>query len=156
MKDPFAKFKALYLAGQDDEALHELASVEKEHSLPPNVLVIKGMCIELGSGTTPYTLDDAEAAYKKALEIDPDYVEALNEAGYYYLNMLDKRDTARPYFEKALSIACTQISEAIKGIAECISETAPGEALNFIKKAVKNAVDSQIIDKTVAEIKKLI
>ena len=156
MKDPFAKFKELYLAGRDDEALHELASVEKEHSLSIDVLIIKGACIQLGSGTAPYTLSDAEAAYKKALEIDPENLEALIEVGYYYFVMDNRADIARPYFDKALSIARIRLSEAIKGIAECISETAPSEALGFIEQAVKNAVDSQIIDKTVAEIKKLI
>lgn len=154
MKNPFAKFKRLYLAGKYDEALHELVSLEKKHSLPPNLLIIKATCIQLGSESSPYTLDDAEAAYKKALEIDPKYVKALNEIGNYYLNVLDKRNTARPYFEKALSIARTQISEAIGGIAECISETNPDEALKFIKKAVKSAVDSKIIDDTVVYIER--
>lgn len=155
MKDPFAKFKKLYLAGQDDKSLHELANLEKEHSLPIDVLIIKGACIQLGSETSPYKLEDAEAAYKKALEIDPESLEALIEAGYYYFVMDNRADIAKPYFEKVISIARTRLTEAIIGIAECISETSPKKALRFIEKAVKNTADSKMIDKTIAEIKKM-
>jgi tetratricopeptide (TPR) repeat protein len=156
MKDPFQKFKRLYLAEQYDKALYELARLEKEHKLPIDVLIIKGTCIQLGSEKTPYILSDAESAYKKALEIDPENLEALIEAGYYYFVMDNREDIARPYFYKAFSIARKRISEAVRGIAECISETSPKKALRFIESAAKDTVDLRMINKTVADIKKLI
>ena len=154
MKNPFAKFKKLYLAEKYDEALKEVAMLEKEYSLPPNLLIIKAACIFLGSGTTAYSLDDAETAYKRALEIDPENVEALIEAGYHYLNVLDKREIAKHYFDKAISISRTRNSDAIIGMAECISETSPKKALQFLNKTVSKAVDLKMIEKTIRDIKK--
>jgi tetratricopeptide (TPR) repeat protein len=154
MKNSLEKIKQLCSSEQFDEALQELESLEKENSLSPNLLVLKATCIQLGKDESLYTLADAETTYKKALEIDPNHVDALNEIGYYYLNVLDKQDIARPYFDKAMSIARTQLSEAIRGMAECISETSPEEALSFIEQSVKNAVNPDIIQDTIRDIEK--
>jgi tetratricopeptide (TPR) repeat protein len=155
MKETFTKFKELYYAKQFDEALNEIAILEKKHGLPLDVLIIKGMCIQLGSEKSPYRLDDAESAFKKALEIDPDNLEALIEIGHYYRAIDDRDDIAKTYFEKAFSIARTRISEAIQGIALCISETNPSEALSFIEQAMKDSFDLEKIDWTVWNIKML-
>lgn len=159
-KNPFEKFMKLCIKAEDnetlnDKALFELAKLEQQHDLPPNVLVAKAACIQLGSGTTTYTLDDAEAALKGALEIDEENVEALIEIGYFYNYVLDKPVIAKPYFQKALFLSRKQLSESIKGIAECISETSPKKALNFIKKASKDTLDSRIIKNSITEITRL-
>ena len=158
-KNPFAKFMKLCIKAADseaagDKALLELEKLEQQLDLPPNILVAKAACIQLGSEKTTYTLDDVEAALKKALEIDADNVEALIEIGYFYNYVLDKPAIAKPYFQKALSFSRKQLSDSIKGIAECISETSPKKALDFIKKASKDTLDSRIIKNTVTEIKK--
>jgi len=154
MESPFDAFIRLYSQEQYDEALRELVTVEKTHCLPPNILVIKAACIQLGSGDGPYALEDATSAFKRALEIDPEYVEALNESGYYWLYVLDRREVARPCFEKAMGIARSQLTEAIVGIAECIAETSACEALEFIEQAVKDTVDREAIDKAISEVRK--
>jgi tetratricopeptide (TPR) repeat protein len=158
MKNPFAKFEALYKAAEHDEefdkALSEIAKIEQDHELAPNILVSKGDCIQLGSGSV-YVLSDAEAAYKRALEIDPEHIEAHIELGFFYLNIMNEGDKALPYFENALSLARSKITQAVEGMATCLSETkSPREALDFIERAIENTIDKDKINKTIESIGK--
>jgi len=89
MKNPFEKFHNLHQIGEYDKALVELKSIEKQHPLPPNVLVLKGSCIQLASEELSYKLTDAEAAFKEALEIDKKHTDALLDLGYLYLRVYD-------------------------------------------------------------------
>ena len=156
MKNIFKEFQQLVKNEEFDRALMELNILEKNNALPANILVTKGICIQLGSEHIPYNLQDAEMAFKTALEIDDEYIDALIELGCYYNSCEGNAEKALPYFKKACELASSQITEVIQRLAECISETkSPREALDFIDEAVRSTVNEQNINDTVTELKKL-
>src|SRR4051794_39085358 len=63
--------------------------------------VIRGDLIQLGPASNPHSLEDALASYQRAVDIDPDSVEAWEWIGYYYDAVLDDEATARTYFQEA-------------------------------------------------------
>lgn len=67
----------------------------------PKLLCMRGNLIELGPENCPHSLDDALACYKRAIEIDPQFAEAWEEVGYFYHNVLDEEDVAKPYLREA-------------------------------------------------------
>ena len=155
MKNPFKRFHELRTAEEFDEALVELARVEKHHKLPPNILVLKGICILLAK-KSGYGLDDAETAFKAALAVDKEYVDALLELGYLYLYVHNDAQESIPYFRKAIELARSQMSNAVQGLAEALAETiSPEEGLKFIENATKNPFDQRNIDESMEWIKVL-
>jgi len=46
--------------------------------------LLRGQLIQLRGDSTAYALDDAEAAFKKALELDNTYLDALVELMHFY------------------------------------------------------------------------
>jgi tetratricopeptide (TPR) repeat protein len=67
----------------------------------PKLWCMRGNLIELGPGNSPYSLDDALDSYKRAIEIDPQFIQAWEDTGYFYRDVLDKEDEAKPYFHEA-------------------------------------------------------
>lgn len=57
-------------------ALRELLHLEKERSLSPRELVLKGNLVQLASGHD-LDLSEAESAYLKALEQEEEYMPAI-------------------------------------------------------------------------------
>jgi cytochrome c-type biogenesis protein CcmH/NrfG len=76
----------------------------------PKFWVIRGDLIQLGSGETPHTLEDALASYRTAARLDPGYAEAWEKIGHYYDAILDDEVTARPYFEKARQLRQSEVN----------------------------------------------
>jgi tetratricopeptide (TPR) repeat protein len=66
----------------------------------PKLWCMRGDLIQLGPENAP-SLDDALASYKRAVEIDPQFIEAWEEIGNFYDNVLDEEDKAKPYFREA-------------------------------------------------------
>ncbi|MFO1512337.1 MAG: hypothetical protein U1F83_05385 [Verrucomicrobiota bacterium] len=67
----------------------------------PTLWCMRGNLIELGPENCPCSLDDALASYKRAIEIDPHFIQAWEDVGYFYRNVLDEEDEAKPYFHEA-------------------------------------------------------
>lgn len=66
----------------------------------PKLWCMRGNLIELGRENSPHTLDDALASYKHAIEIDPQFIQAWEDIGYFYRNVLDEEDKAKPCFHE--------------------------------------------------------
>ena len=98
-----------------------LDSEEELRALTPRELVIRGRVIQLGNGER-HSLPEAEAAFLQALDMDPEYVPALLELGWYYHAVQDDASQGLAYFERALTEARELIIEAEKGRDECKSE----------------------------------
>jgi len=81
----------------------------------PKLWCMRGNLIECGPENTPHSLDEALASYKRAIEIDLQFIEGWEDIGYFYQNVLDKEDEAKPYFHKA---------ERLKGYHDPISARA--------------------------------
>src|SRR5438128_10752003 len=95
-----------------------LLLVEQECPLCPAVLVLKGCCIQLDDEKTPYELSDAEAAFKRAIEMDEDYVPAIIELAWLYLNVLDDAKRAVQLFEKAVNSQKQLLTQTVVGTAK--------------------------------------
>jgi len=87
------------------EAPNELLDLADEavQAFPesPKLWVMRGNLIELGTGETAHTLDDALASYERAVLIDPNFVEGWEEIGYFYDAIMDDEERARQAFQKA-------------------------------------------------------
>jgi len=151
MNNLFDKVHQLFKDKKYDEALVELGSIKNDFLLPPNISVLKGVCIQLGKDEKlPLGLEDAEKAYKNALEVDSEYINALLELGFFYLNVKDDATKALFQFKKAFALSRSKLTEAIQGYAECLSELESQEkALKFIEESINNSVDMDKLNKTI-------
>ena len=62
---------------------------------------MRAALIQLGSGDSPYTLDEALVCYQRALAADPYSVEALEDIAHFYDAVLSDSAKAAAYFAQA-------------------------------------------------------
>jgi tetratricopeptide (TPR) repeat protein len=76
---------------------------EATHAFPRSAKLwcMRGNLIQLGPENCPHSLDDALDSYKRAIEIDPSFADAWEEAGHFYHNVLDDEAAAEPYLREA-------------------------------------------------------
>jgi len=67
----------------------------------PKLWCMRGNLIQLGPENSPHNLNEALTSYKKAIEIDPSFAEAWEEAGCFYRDVLHDQPTAQPFFREA-------------------------------------------------------
>lgn len=160
MEDRFRKFHELRLRAEIDvdfdDALEELQRIEEQQLLPAHILVLKGMCILLSSEESPYNLSDAEAAFQAALAIDADNFDATIELAAFYNTVQGDPEKALPLYEKALRLARSQFTEAVRGYARCYAEVnSPEKALKEMARYLRKPVEKKKVDEVIAEIKAL-
>ena len=63
--------------------------------------VIRGDLIQLGPDDNAYSLDDVLQSYRRALEADPRFDDALKSIGHFYNVVMDDEVTALTYFREA-------------------------------------------------------
>jgi tetratricopeptide (TPR) repeat protein len=91
-------------------------------------LVLMGRCILLSNGGPGREIPDAQNAFERALEHEPEHGEALTELGWLHYGVNDDAATAKPYFERALDVARDLFTEALQGVAKCVGELHGEEA----------------------------
>jgi tetratricopeptide (TPR) repeat protein len=67
----------------------------------PRLWCMRGNLIRLCPENCPHSLNEALASYKRAIEIDPSFAQAWEEAGYFYQDILHDEPAAQPYFREA-------------------------------------------------------
>lgn len=158
MKNPFKKFYHLALSAKtpedDDKALLELEKIEHTNVLiPPHILVFKGICIQRSSENQPYSLEDVKVAYKKAIEIDENCIDALFELACFYNVYEDNPSKAAKYYKKAFDLAKYQYLEIVKEYAKCLAETeSVSKACAFINKCRKETFDESDVKETIDDL----
>ena len=90
--------EARLVAGELAEARRLLGAYLEGHPRDPRALLDLGLCLELGDD-----LPGAEARYREALSVAPDFAEALNNLGLL-LRDTERRAEAIPLFQRAISI----------------------------------------------------
>ena len=92
----------------EGEASNELIALADEavrlQPDSPRLWCMRGNLIQLGTEECPHSLEDALNCYLRAVEIDPDFVEGYEDAGYFYFNIMDDPKAARPFFAKARAL----------------------------------------------------
>lgn len=129
------------------EILNILRRIEKQRELTPVELVEKGRCIQLGPDDGEWSLKDAEEAFKKALLIEPDYLPALAELGFFYYAIKDDSAQALPFFRRAIEIGRLQLTEVAIGMAGCLEELQSQEvASDFLGELHRRALVEEKLD----------
>lgn len=139
--------------GKIKEALSLIKRFEQEGPLCPAVLVLKGCCIQLDDEKTAYELSDAEAAFKRAIEMDEDYTPATVELAWFYLNVTDDAERATELFEKAINSQKRLLTEAVVGKAKCLMETATKDATkSYLVAMTSSCLDRNELQKVLEEV----
>lgn len=124
--------------------LEELEKIEAKRPLPPNMLVLKGMCIQVASGQPAMSAIDAEAAFHAALEIDKDCFDAYVELGSLYSTLEGDAERAMLCFQHAVEISRAHLAEATQAAAVCLAQTkSPQEAEELVRHISENAIDEE-------------
>jgi tetratricopeptide (TPR) repeat protein len=154
--DSLEEIRSRYKEGKYQEALSLIEKAEQERLLHPEVLVLKGCCIQLEDGETAYNLSDAKRAFEQALEIDEEFAPAIIELAWFYLNTLDDAIQAAPFFERAVRLNKLLLTEAIIGMAKCLLETKTKDiAMKYLEESINGSLDLIQIQKTISEIQSL-
>ena len=86
----------------------------------PMAYAMVGDLIQLLQDTSQYELSDAEAAYLRAVSVDPSYGEGYTSLGYFYDAVLNDPHRARPFFEKAIAFGDPEAREGLSAVLERI------------------------------------
>ena len=148
--------KRLYRSGKYDDALRIIVEAEQRTSISPPLLVWKSRCLQLTNNPTG-DLADAQTSLEQALNMDDAYLPALIDLAYLLLNVMDDAEAAFPLLRKALSISTDNITEAVIGLGQCISETdSPNAALAFLQRNARLTLDSPKLEELKTELKRSI
>jgi hypothetical protein len=74
--------------------------------------LLRGQLIQLQGENTPYALNDAEAAFKRALELDGTYFDALVELMHFYDAVCADPPKALAYAKQVKALAQKALDEA--------------------------------------------
>jgi lipopolysaccharide biosynthesis regulator YciM len=140
--------------GNYEEAINQLELLEKK-VVNPNILVLKGICLQLANDESNYSLSDIEEMFKEAYQIDKECIDALIELAWFNLNVNDDAQAAMTLFEKAFENHQEKIAETVIGIAKCMIEIESSEKgmryLNEISKNIINVKKIETFKKEISE-----
>ncbi len=80
-----------------------------EGSDSPVAHALVGDLIQLLDDDSEYDLAAAEAAYLRAIAIDPSYADGYASLGFFYDAVNDDPERAQPYFERAIALGSTRL-----------------------------------------------
>jgi tetratricopeptide (TPR) repeat protein len=119
------QIRSLRSTGKHGEALLKIIDYEKSGgALSAYLLIMKGDLIQL-TDDLDFTLQDAVRCYMSAVELEPKNIEAHEELGWLYFNVLDEPESARNWFERALVLAKERVSKIEEGLTRCEEQSTP-------------------------------
>ena len=86
---------------------------------PPRMLTIQGTCMQLSN--REWELSDIEACYRRALKIEPDYVDAMIELAYFLDVIMNEPRKAIYWFRRARRVTryfLKEIEDGIKNVGD--------------------------------------
>ena len=124
-----------------DEVVRLLNEIGKERALTSAELVLLGRSIQVSEHGE---LADARIAFERAIALDESNVGPQLELGWFLYSVENEVGAARPFFERALDKARSQMRESIEGLLHCIVElegkTAAQKALEIL---VRELIDKR-------------
>lgn len=102
-----------------DEALLELELLIKTSPECAHLWVLRGILIQLSDIST-LTLEDAEQSFLKALEIEPDFIEALEDLTHFYYAVMDDKEKTRAILNR-LDESLSRVSAGVQEIREWLN-----------------------------------
>lgn len=116
------KADAAYQNGEYETALSVVADAESEGKASAELLLLKGACIQLATGTD-FPVGRALDVYLRLLDARPNDPRILTEIGFYQLKVEDKPVLAKEFLDRALGIYEQLISEVLHGRIEALRST---------------------------------
>jgi len=101
----------------------DLELVERALEVHPDSIelwCLRGDLIQISNDEGRYRLEDAEASYTRAAEIDPEDPEAFESLGFYYDAICADPGKAEPFFRRAIDLGADE--SAHEGLAEVMAE----------------------------------
>jgi tetratricopeptide (TPR) repeat protein len=111
-KDVYAALQHLLKAKKWEEALAQVDTLLAANPLAAQLYLLRGQLIQLQGENTACALDDAEAAFKRALELDGTYFDALVELMHFYDAVCADPPKALAYAKQVKALAQKALDEA--------------------------------------------
>lgn len=86
------------------------------------LLVYKSQAIQGLSEGSEALLENAKDALRAAIKLDPDYIPALIEMGWFVFAHEDNAKRANKYFLRALKLANNHQNDCLRWIGDCMKE----------------------------------
>jgi tetratricopeptide (TPR) repeat protein len=111
-KDVYAALQRLLKAKKWEKALTQVDTLLAANPLAAQLHLLRGQLIQLQGESTAYALEDAEAAFKRALELDGTYFDALVELMHFYDAVSADPPKALAYAKQVKALAQKALDEA--------------------------------------------
>ena len=121
-KDVYAVLQRLLKAKRWEEALAQVDALLASNPLAAQLYLLRGQLIQLQSESTAYALDEAAAAFKRALELDGTYFDALVELMHFYDAVCADTPQAMAYAEQVRALA----QKALDDASDVLEDTTTG------------------------------
>ena len=95
-----------------EEALAQVDQLLEANPFAAQLHLLRGQLIQLQDENTPYSLEDAEKAFQRAVELDATYFDALVELMHFYDAVCPDTPKAVAYAKQVKALARKALAEA--------------------------------------------
>jgi tetratricopeptide (TPR) repeat protein len=117
-----AQVKREWRAAHYDRALSSASRLLMEWPDNPRLLIMWGALVQLQSGEAGATLDEAQGALRRAVELDEESPAAWKELGHFLSAVEDDAGGASRCFDKTISLCKRLLAEALLANAQSLTE----------------------------------
>jgi len=111
-RDPCVALQYLIENQLWEEALTQIHKLLEANPLAAQLHLLRGQLIQLQDENTPYSLEDAEQAFRRAVELDTTYFDAIVELMHFYDAVCPDTPKAIEYAKQVKAFAQKALSEA--------------------------------------------
>jgi tetratricopeptide (TPR) repeat protein len=120
-KTPYTALKRLLKTQRWEEALTRVDDLLAANPFAAQLYLLRGQLIQLQGDNTAYSLEDAEAAFRRALELDDTSLDALVELMHFYDAVGTDTTKAIKYARKVKTLAQKALDEASAVLDDAIT-----------------------------------
>ncbi len=110
--NPYVTLQRLLEAQLWKEALTQVDALLKANPYAAQLHRLHGQLIQLQDENTPYALEDAEKAFRRAVDLDTTYFDALVELMHFYDAVCPDTPKAVAYAKQVKALAQKALAEA--------------------------------------------
>jgi len=103
--DPCVTLQRLLEAQLWEEALAQVETLLEANPCAAQLHLLRGQLIQLQDENTPYALEDVEKAFRRAVELDATYFDALVELMHFYEAVCPDTPQAVAYAKQVTALA---------------------------------------------------